>query len=181
MMFMKKLALASALTAVVVSPFSGAEELDVKRDNRFETQFVYESRVTIDTQRVTVGQSKYGERGIIWITGGEVEGPGIKGVVIPGGGDWQLGRPDGNKELDAKYALKTDDGFIILVHNKVMIHPEPTTEDPKNRYARSVLSFEAPLGSPYEWMNNAVFLGTLDRAPNYAEDPAVIIRVWKVL
>ncbi|WP_417529164.1 DUF3237 domain-containing protein [Marinomonas shanghaiensis] len=158
-----------------------AADENPNRDDRFTTKFVYESRVTIDKERVTVGQSKYGERGIIWITGGEFAGPSIKGKVIPGGGDWQLGRPDGSKELDAKYALKTDDGFVILVQNKVTISPEPTKEDPNNRYARSVLSFEAPIGSPYEWMNKSVFLGTLDRADNYNEDPAVIIRVWQLL
>ncbi|QUX91146.1 DUF3237 domain-containing protein [Marinomonas sp. A3A] len=158
-----------------------ATDENPNRDNRFETRFIYESRVTIDKKRVTVGQSKYGERGIIWITGGEFAGPSLKGEVISGGGDWQLGRPDGSKELDAKYALKTDDGFVILVQNKVTINSEPTKENPSNRYARSVLSFEAPIGSPYEWMNKSVFLGTLDRADNYNEDPAVIIRVWQVL
>jgi len=156
-------------------------EMDPNRDDRFDTKFVYESRVTIDTQRVAVGQSKYGERGIIWITGGEVEGPNIKGKIIPGGGDWQLGRPDGGKDLDARYALLTDDGFTILINNKVTIDYRPTEDNPKNRYARSVLTFDAPLGSPYEWMNRSVFLGTLDRASNFEEDPAVIIRVWELL
>ncbi|NVK74998.1 DUF3237 domain-containing protein [Marinomonas sp. CT5] len=165
------------------SSFSAlAADTNPNRDDRFETKFVYESRVTIDKiNRVSVGQSKYGDRGIVWITGGEFEGPSIKGKVISGGGDWQLLRPDGSKELDAKYALETDDGFTILVQNKVTISPAPTKENPKNRYAKSVLSFEAPIGSPYEWMNKSIFLGTLDRAANYNEDPAVIIRVWQLL
>ena len=162
-----------------VSSFAADE--NPNRDDRFETKFVYESRVTIDKERVTVGQSKYGERGIIWITGGEFEGPSLKGKVISGGGDWQLGRPDGSKELEAKYALKTDDGFIILVKNKALISPQPTQSDPKHNYSRSVLSFEAPIGSPYEWMNKSIFLGTVKRADNYNEDPAVIIRVWQLL
>lgn len=166
----------------LLSSFSALAANDnPNRDDRFATKFVYESRVTIDKARVTVGQSKYGERGIIWITGGEFNGPSLKGKVLSGGGDWQLGRPDGSKELDAKYALKTDDGYIILVQNKVLISTQPSKENPKHRYARSVLSFEAPIGSPYEWMNKAIFLGTLDRAENYDKEPAVIIRVWQLL
>ncbi|UTW00692.1 DUF3237 family protein [Marinomonas rhizomae] len=173
------IAICSTLLLSSVSVF--AADKNPNRDDRFETKFVYESRVTIDKDRVTVGQSKYGERGIIWITGGEFEGPSLKGEVISGGGDWQLGRPDGSRELEAKYALKTDDGFIILVQNKAIIRAQPTENDPKHNYARSVLSFEAPIGSPYEWMNKSIFLGTVDLADNYNEDPAVIIRVWQLL
>ena len=33
------------------------------------------------------------------ITGGKFKGPGIEGVVVPGGADWQLTRPDGDVEL----------------------------------------------------------------------------------
>ena len=47
--------------------------------------------------------------------------------------------------------------------------------------ARSVVSFEAPVESKYKWLNDYIFLGTLERAPGYEKEPAVIIRVWKVL
>ncbi|MCX2524442.1 DUF3237 domain-containing protein [Larsenimonas rhizosphaerae] len=175
------------LTCLLLSVFSMASlnafsaEKDPNRDNRLETRFVYESRVTIDPDRATVGQSKYGERGIVWITGGDVKGPKIKASVMPGGGDWQLGRPDGVLDLEARYAIKTDDGYIIVVTNKAIIDHRPTKENPDNDYVRSVLSFEAPIDSPYEWMNKSIFLGTVERGPNFKEDPAVIIRVWEVL
>lgn len=156
-------------------------EPDPNRPNRFDTEFVYESRVSIDPQRVTVGQSKHGERGIVWITGGTVNGPKIQANVISGGGDWQLGRPDGVRDLEAKYALKTDDGYVILVNNKALIDRRPTPDNPENDYVRSVLSFDAPIDSPYEWMNKSIFLGTVELADNFAEDPAVIIRVWELL
>ncbi|MCM2129775.1 DUF3237 family protein [Larsenimonas rhizosphaerae] len=178
---MKTLTLLLTLVLAMTSFNALSAEKNPNRDNRLETRFVYESRVTIDPNRATVGQSKYGERGIVWITGGDVKGPKIKGSVLPGGGDWQLGRPDGVLDLTARYALKTDDGHIIVVTNKALIDRRPTKENPENDYVRSVLSFEAPIGSPYEWMNKSVFLGTVERGPNFKEDPAVIIRVWEVL
>ncbi|RBO84111.1 DUF3237 domain-containing protein [Marinomonas aquiplantarum] len=171
----------ATIVCLLFSSVLHATGQDPNRDERFQTKFVYESRVTIDQNRPIVGNSKYGNRGIVWITGGEFEGPRLNGTVIPGGGDWQLTRPDGSKELDARYALKTDDGYVIYVHNKVLTVPRPTDANPRNRYAKSVLSFEAPIDSPYEWMNQAVFLGTLERAKDYATNPAVIIRVWELL
>ena len=158
-----------------------ADDSSPCRDNFFKTEFVYEAKVTIDPERPVIGDSKYGRRSIVWITGGTFKGPDIEGTVIPGGADWQLVRADGAKELDARYTLKTNDGVIIYIKNQVLTRPQPTKDDPDARYARSVISFEAPLGSKYEWLNDYIYLGTLERAPDYDENPAVIIRVWKVL
>ena len=104
----------------------------------------------------SIGDAKYGGRNIVPILGGSFEGPDIKGEVLPGGADWQLKRPDGDTELYARYTLKTDDGYYIQVTNKVLEHVGAS-----GRYQRSVLDFEAPVGSPYEWMNHAIFVGTM--------------------
>lgn len=37
---------------------------------------------------------------------------GLRGVVLPGGSDWQRARTDGSLEIEAHYALRTDDGGI---------------------------------------------------------------------
>ena len=42
-----------------------------------------------------LGNTPYGERRIIDIHGGTVEGPKLKGKVLPGGADWQIVRADG--------------------------------------------------------------------------------------
>ncbi len=42
-----------------------------------------------------LGNTPYGERRIINIHGGTVEGPKLKGKVLPGGADWQIVRADG--------------------------------------------------------------------------------------
>jgi hypothetical protein len=51
--------------------------------------------------------------------GGTFKGPKIEGTVLPYGEDWQLVRKDGDKELHARYILKTHDGFLIHVVNRV--------------------------------------------------------------
>ena len=49
-------------------------------------------------------------------------------------------------------------------------------------YVRSVIDFEAPSASPYDWLNHAIFLGTLTVPQATPKDkPYVIIGVYKVL
>ncbi|HEY9123023.1 MAG TPA: DUF3237 domain-containing protein [Bacteroidales bacterium] len=141
----------------------------------FKTEFVWEAKVKI-AGMINVGQSKRGERRVIPITGGTFKGPKIKGEVLPGGEDWQLVRPDGDTELYARYLLKTDDGYVIQVINRALIHAG------KEFYCKSVLDLEAPTNSPYEYLNHAIFIGTLNVPPlKQGEEPYVIIGVYKLL
>lgn len=59
-------------------------------------------------------------------------------------------RSDGATELDARYTLKTNDGVMIYVNNRVLARSQPTKNDPAGQYRRCVLSFEAHMGSKYE-------------------------------
>jgi hypothetical protein len=144
----------------------------------FKTEFVWEAKVKI-AGMINVGESKRGTRRIIPITGGTFEGPKIKGEVLPGGEDWQLVRPDGDTELYARYLLKTSDGHIIQVINQALIHVD---EKSKEFYCKSVLDLEAPINSPYNFLNHAIFLGTLQMPKlKPGEEPYVIISMYKVL
>jgi hypothetical protein len=145
-----------------------------------QAQHVFDANVTI-AEMLNFGKSKYGERRIIPITGGTFKGPSIEGVVLPGGADWQLVRPDGDVELYARYTLKTTDGFLIQVQNRVLIHP-PSKDSKTGLYIRSVIDFEAPSASPYDWLNHAIFLGTLTMPQTMPKDkPYVVIGVYKVM
>jgi len=64
-----------------------------------------------------IGQSKYGSRTVIPITGGTFSGAQLQGDVIPGGADFQLTPPGGSLEIEARYTLRTDDGTLISVRN----------------------------------------------------------------
>jgi hypothetical protein len=157
-----------------------AQNLDSEQKDslykNFKTEFIWEAKVKIGTM-INVGESKNGIRRIIPITGGTFSGPKIKGEVLSGGADWQLVRADGDTELNARYLLRTIDGHVIQVINKALIHA-----DDKTFYCRSVLDLEAPNNSPYDFLNHAVFIGTL-KMPELKkdEDPYVIISVYKVL
>lgn len=144
----------------------------------FKTEFIWEAKVKI-ANMINVGESKSGLRRVIPITGGTFAGPKIKGEVLFGGEDSQLVRPDGDTELNARYLLKTDDGYVIQVVNKALIHTDAKT---KAFYCKSVLDLEAPKDSPYDYLNHAIFIGTL-KMPELkpGEEPYVVIGVYKLL
>src|SRR5262245_56339457 len=56
------------------------------------------------------GTTPYGERRVVDILGGRVEGPRLKGRILPGA-DWQIVRPDGVTDLE------TDRGTRVLVRS----------------------------------------------------------------
>ena len=94
-----------------------------------------------------------GARDVVWpIVGGTFYGKGIKGTVIPGGGDFPVTRPDGVEFVDALYRLKTDDGVQIIIHNK-----GPRYSESKFRL---LPTFNVP-GRKYAWLRESVFVATL--------------------
>ena len=144
----------------------------------FKTEFMWEAKVKI-ANMINVGDSKYGVRRVIPITGGTFSGPKIKGEVLTGGEDWQLVRPDGDTELNARYLLKTTDGVVIQVVNKALIHTDAKT---KAFYCKSVIDLEAPKNSPYDYLNHSIFIGTLTMPQlKPGEEPYVVIGVYKLL
>jgi hypothetical protein len=112
------------------------------------------------------GASKDGTRSQIWpILGGRFFGKGLRGMVVPGGGDFPVTRPDGVEVIDALYRLRTDDGVTILIHNRGLMYPSTQKGlDPQWPRFRLVPEFTAPVGR-YDWLNRAVFLSTLGPVP----------------
>ena len=81
------------------------------------TRYVF--TITAQIAGVTsAGQLGFGERRIIPITGGEVRGKDLNGKVLGFGADFQIVRPDSSIELEAKYAIESDDGATIYVENR---------------------------------------------------------------
>ncbi len=134
-----------------------------------QTEFVYEAVVEIGAL-VEVGDTPSGRRRYIPILGGTFEGAGIRGVVLPGGADWQTERRDGVTEVDALYSMKCDDGTVIIVRNTGVIAEG-------GRYLRTSPRFDVPEG-PHAWLMRAQFLGSIAGGPRPG---TVIIRVFRVL
>jgi Protein of unknown function (DUF3237) len=123
---------------------------------------------------IVVGDTPEGMRRVVPIAGGRVEGPAIRGELLPGGCDWQLVRPDGVTLPEALYLLRTDDGVLIQVHNRGMRHGPPAVMaklaagenvDPSDYYFRAIPTFSTPAGR-YDWLNRSVFICTGERYPS---------------
>lgn len=159
--------LLAALPALAVAGVAQAQTRPAPIDLP-KTEFVYESLVTLGPVQ-EVGDSPYGRRVRIPITGGTFAGPRIRGTILPSGEDWQLQRPDGFTVVEASYWLQADDGTIIHIVNKGVAGKD---------YAHTTPWFEAPNG-PHKWLNEAIFTGTLAPVPGRTD--AVIIRVFKIV
>ena len=182
-MFRKSFCIAVLVSSLILSIPSLAQDSPASvgaTHPELHAVHVFDEKVTIGGL-LNIGKSKFGERRLIPITGGTFKGPDIEGVVVPGGADWQLTRPDGDTELNARYTLKTNDGFLIQVVNHVLLHTPKNKDDKAGPYARSVLDFEAPSDSPYDWLNHSIFLGTLTiPQPVPKDNPYVVIGVYRL-
>lgn len=139
------------------------------RPSSIPLEFVYEAIITLGPPEV-VGATPYGKRVRIPITGGTFAGPRISGTILPEGMDWQLIRADGFTVVEAAYLMRERDGTLIHIHNKGVAG---------NGYARTTPVFEVPLGK-HQWLNEAVFTGTLGPVPEVRE-PAVRITVYRLV
>lgn len=139
-------------------------------------EFVYEAIVSLEST-MEVGRTPLGTRRRVPIIGGSFAGPRIKGKVLAGGADWQLQRADNWTVIEADYMMQADDGALIHVRNVGLTNSK--VPGAPQRYLRTVPSFEAPEG-PHEWLNRAIFVGTIGAPPQDAPKPAVRIRVYLV-
>lgn len=137
-------------------------------------EYVMQLYVTLEPE-YTVGEVPHGKRVVIPITGGIFEGPKLKGTIIPGGADYQYKKTNGKSErteLEAIYSIKTDDGVYIHVRNCGIFH---VGQD--GMYFFAAPKFEAPENSPYDWLNNAIFVC----APAPSDPNTVRLNIWKVV
>ncbi len=111
-------------------------------------EFVFEEFVTLGAG-IHPGETPFGERNMVPITGGTFSGPNIRGKVLSGGWDWQLATKTGRHSIQADYVSQTDDGAVINVVNKGTSCASPGAT------VRLITTptFEAPLG-PHAWLSN---------------------------
>src|SRR5207237_819112 len=114
-----------------------------------------------------LGAGPRGTRLTFPITGGDFEGPRLRGRVLDGGGDWGVVRSDGVLELSLRATLETDDGALIaMTFDGVRHGPAEViaalgrgeTVDPAAYYFRTVPRFEAA-DQRYAFLNKIVAVG----------------------
>ncbi|MDE7420929.1 MAG: DUF3237 family protein [Muribaculaceae bacterium] len=118
---------------------------------------------------INEGPCPHGVRITIPITGGEVTGK-VNGKVIPGGADYQILNPEQQRsELQAIYTIMTNDSVAIHVCNEGI-----NRFSPDDSYFMTSPKFECDINSPYNWLNNRIFMCR----PVGFEQNAITLRVW---
>ena len=147
-----------------------------------ETKYVFTITARI-AEVASAGDVGHGVRRIVPIIGGDVRGQ-VNGKVCPFGADFQIIRPNELNELEAKYALQTDDGAIVYVENKgIRFGPADLLQklkrgepvDPKLIYCRTSPKFETG-HEKYRWLMETLFVASVARHTD-----RVVIDVHQVL
>ncbi|UCH50768.1 MAG: DUF3237 domain-containing protein [Chloroflexota bacterium] len=133
-----------------------------------KTEFLSDVAVNVDWKEIMdLGATPRGNRQITYIKGGTFKGPKVKGVVLPGGGDWFIRRPDGVIEMDVRAAVRTDDNHLIYTYIRgindmtlevalKLINGEVV--DASKYYFRVTPVFETA-SEKYGWLNRIVAVG----------------------
>jgi hypothetical protein len=143
---------------------------------------IFTIRATLDPV-MSLGLTPLGERRIIGIHGGTVDGRKLKGSVLPGGADWQIVRADGAADIRARYTIESEAGGRVLVESIGLRHGPPDvleklmrgeTVDPALYYFRTAMRFET--GEPsLDWLNRILAVARGER-----EALAVKLDVYEV-
>lgn len=139
---------------------------------RAELVFEINAECAVPIELGTIDGSK---ARMIPITGGSVFGPELSGTVLPGA-DWSIMRDNGIATVEARYALRADDGTIIQIFNSATTQVGNKRQDGVAMITTP--RFIAPDG-PHSWLNHGVYAGTL--TPNiFGTSFAVKIGVFRL-
>ena len=134
------------------------------------TRFLCDYRATLEQVQHDTGRAHAGRRLIAVVTGGDFEGEGLNGRVLPGGGDWAL--IDDERDvlrLDARVTWETDDGAKIFVSYRGILKPlsllRRSNADRSALYFRTMPVFETG-DARYLWLNDIVCAAIGSVEPN---------------
>lgn len=117
-------------------------------------------------------------------TGGSIEGPKLRGEVLPGGGDWLVVGSDGVGRVDVRATLRThDDAFIHYEARGVIKVPADglgrlaagETLPFDETYVRTTPTVETA-DERYSWLSELVMVGYNVLSPNHID-----YRIYRVL
>jgi len=117
-------------------------------------------------------------------TGGIVEGPKLRGEILPGGGDWLIVGSDGVGRVDVRATLRTHDGAMIHYEAGGIIKIPADGLDRlaagevlgfDETYVRTTPKFETA-DERYAWLSEVVAVGYNVLSPNHID-----YRIYQVL
>ena len=103
-----------------------------------------------------VGKTHSGHLSIIPITGGYFEGPGVKGVVCPGGADWNTTLSSQAAHVFAKYWLLTGDGEYISIENEGILDLTK-----KDAFVQTTPRFQCDIQGKHAHLTTGTYVGML--------------------
>ena len=148
-----------------------------------ELEFVFEVRAEVSPP-LELGAAGGMNRRIVPVGAGVVDGPRLKGVVVPGGADWQSIEPDGLTHILARYVIRAEDGAMISVVNQGVRRASPAVMkrllagervDPSLIYFRAAPTFEVGAG-PHAWLTQNLFISSGKRMPDGVEIKVYMVR-----
>lgn len=101
------------------------------------------------------------------ISAGKVEGPRLRGVVLPGGGDWLTVTSDGVGRMDVRATIRTDTGDVVHYTSSGRTVLDDGTRGrflagetiyDSEVYGRSAPLFETA-SKTYDWLNGIAAVG----------------------
>jgi hypothetical protein len=114
-----------------------------------------------------IGRTPVGRRRIAPVAGGVFTGERIEGIVLPGGADWVLVRPDDNFTIDVRLTLQARDGGLIYLSYQGLFRSSPENHErlrrreilpPQDYSIRTVARFETGARG-LEWLNDCLAVG----------------------
>ena len=147
-------------------------------------EFIFEVNIDLGKPQ-DLNMTRYGKRRIINIKGGSVQGPEIKGTILPGGADWQTIRTDGTIDISARYTILTDNEELLFLQDSgIRTLPEQMISegvsshevDQSKFIMRTTAKIEANKNSKYDWLNRSIIVSAGSR-----QKASIIIRFYKVI
>jgi Protein of unknown function (DUF3237) len=138
----------------------------------------------VDLQPAQAIPTAVGARMIFITTGGVIEGPKLRGEILPGGGDWLLVGSDGVGRVDVRATIRSDDGALIHYETRGIIKiPADGLERLADgevlpfaeTYVRTTPKFETS-DKRYAWLSEVVAVGYNILSPNHID-----YRIYRVL
>src|ERR1700754_2272625 len=138
----------------------------------------------VELQPAQLISTTLGTRLTFVTNGGVIEGPRLRGELLPGGGDWLLVGTDQIGRVDVRATLRTHDGALIHYEARGVIKVPADGLDRlaagevlpfDDTYVRTTPTFETADGR-YLWLNEIVAVGYNILSPNHID-----YRIYRLL
>ena len=145
---------------LLLSPFPGGA---LAQTTSLKAEYLMTAYGTLKPQVVNKGFQ------IVDIPSGWVEGPGIKGKVLPPSGDWLRTLASGVTRVDVRVVVQTDDNQIVYIsYSGTLQCPKESVDKLMNGellkaddcYAMVTPMFETSSGK-YSWLNSVQAVGKM--------------------